>query len=182
MCVCSAISVASDSVTPWTVAHQAPPSMGFSWQEYGVGCQALLQGVLLTQRFNPQRLCLLHCRQILYPLSHQGKNYDHPQNVPPHGFFSLGNFTRFGQWPHLYNEQMEPGLFPSGPSLKHAHLNGLVLGFFGGLRESSANMETQLLNWQSEEIRVSFCRVLKSYWCESTWPTKKSVERIFFSN
>ena len=30
MCVCS---VMSDSVTPWTVAHQAPLSMGFSWQE-----------------------------------------------------------------------------------------------------------------------------------------------------
>ena len=23
--------------TPWTVAHQAPPSMGFSWQEYWSG-------------------------------------------------------------------------------------------------------------------------------------------------
>ena len=26
-------SVVSDSVTPWTVAYQAPPSMGFSRQE-----------------------------------------------------------------------------------------------------------------------------------------------------
>ena len=25
--------------TPWTTAYQAPPSMGFSRQEYGVGCQ-----------------------------------------------------------------------------------------------------------------------------------------------
>jgi len=25
------------SATPWTVAHQAPPSMGFSWQEYWSG-------------------------------------------------------------------------------------------------------------------------------------------------
>ena len=24
-------------VTPWTVAYQAPPSMGFSWQEYWSG-------------------------------------------------------------------------------------------------------------------------------------------------
>ena len=23
-----------DFVTPWTVAHKTPPSMGFSWQEY----------------------------------------------------------------------------------------------------------------------------------------------------
>ena len=28
--------------TPWTAAHQAPPPMGFSRQEYGVGCHRLL--------------------------------------------------------------------------------------------------------------------------------------------
>ena len=28
--------------TPWTAAHQAPPSMGFSREEYGVGCHCLL--------------------------------------------------------------------------------------------------------------------------------------------
>ena len=30
-------------VTPWTAAHQIPPSMGFSRQEYGVGCHCLLR-------------------------------------------------------------------------------------------------------------------------------------------
>ena len=30
-------SVVSDLVTPWTAAHQAPPSMGFSRQEYWSG-------------------------------------------------------------------------------------------------------------------------------------------------
>ena len=34
----------------------------------GVGCHALLQGIFLTQGLNPG---LLHCRQILYCLSHQ---------------------------------------------------------------------------------------------------------------
>ena len=34
----------------------------------GVGCQALLQGMFLTQGLNPG---LLHCRQILYCLRHQ---------------------------------------------------------------------------------------------------------------
>ena len=29
--------------TPWTAAYQAPPSMGFSRQEYGVGCHYLLR-------------------------------------------------------------------------------------------------------------------------------------------
>ena len=32
--VCVSHSVRSDSVTPWTVAHQAPLSMGFSRQEH----------------------------------------------------------------------------------------------------------------------------------------------------
>ena len=31
---CSVMSVVSDSATLWTVAHQAPLSMGFSRQEY----------------------------------------------------------------------------------------------------------------------------------------------------
>ena len=29
--------------TPWTAAHQAPPSMGFSRQSTGVGCHCLLR-------------------------------------------------------------------------------------------------------------------------------------------
>ena len=33
-----------------------------------MGCHALLQGIFPTQRLN---LHLLHCRRILYPLSHQ---------------------------------------------------------------------------------------------------------------
>ena len=39
-------------VTLWTVAHQAPLSMGFSRQEYQRGCHALLQGIFLTQGSN----------------------------------------------------------------------------------------------------------------------------------
>ena len=34
----------------------------------GVGCHSLLQGIFPTQRSNPG---LLHCRQVLYHLSHQ---------------------------------------------------------------------------------------------------------------
>ena len=41
-------SVMYDSVTPWTVAHQAPLSMEFSipeWKDIGVSCHSLLQRV-----------------------------------------------------------------------------------------------------------------------------------------
>ena len=39
-----------------------------------MSCYFLLQGIFLTQGSNPHLLCLLHCRQILYPLNHQGSS------------------------------------------------------------------------------------------------------------
>ena len=43
-------------------------SVDFPGESTGVGCHFLLQGIFLTQGSNPG---LLHCRQTLYPLSHQ---------------------------------------------------------------------------------------------------------------
>ena len=57
------------SVTLWTVACQAPLSMGFSRQEYWSGLPFPSPGVFPTQESNPG---LLHCRQILYQLSYNG--------------------------------------------------------------------------------------------------------------
>ena len=54
-------SVVSDSATPWTVAHQAPPSMRFSRQEYWVAI-SFSRGIFPTQGWNPG---ILHCRQTL---------------------------------------------------------------------------------------------------------------------
>ena len=66
-------SVMSDSATPWTVARQAPLSMGFPRQEYWSGLPvssySLFQGIFTTQGVN---LGLLHYWQILYHLSNQG--------------------------------------------------------------------------------------------------------------
>ena len=69
--------VVSDSATPWTVANQTPlcgwlqPNLlwDFLGKNTGMGSHSLLQGIFPTQRLNPG---LLHCRQILYHLSHQG--------------------------------------------------------------------------------------------------------------
>ena len=55
--------------TSWTVVHQTPLSMGFSWQEYGVGCHFLLQGIFPTQGLN---LCLLNWQVDSLPLSYLG--------------------------------------------------------------------------------------------------------------
>ena len=55
--------------TPWTVAHQAPPSLGFSRQEYWSGLPFPSPGDLPNPGIDPN---LLYCRQTLYHLSHQG--------------------------------------------------------------------------------------------------------------
>ena len=56
-------------VTPWTVAHQTPLSMGFPRQEYWKGSLSLLQRIFSAQESNQG---LLYCRQILYQRSYQG--------------------------------------------------------------------------------------------------------------
>ena len=58
-------SVVSDSVTPWTVAYQAPVSMGFSRQEYWSGLPFPSSGDLPDSGIKP---LLLHCGQTLYPM------------------------------------------------------------------------------------------------------------------
>ena len=40
------------SVTPWTIACQAPLSMEFSGKNPGVGCHSFLQGIFPTQGLN----------------------------------------------------------------------------------------------------------------------------------
>ena len=64
-------SVVSDSLRP----HGLQPTRllgpwNFPGKSIGVGCHFLLQGIFPTQGSNPG---LLHCRQTLYHLSHQGR-------------------------------------------------------------------------------------------------------------
>ena len=60
-------------VTPWTVACQAPLSMGFFRQEYWSGLPFPSSGDLPTQESNS---ALLYCRDILYRLSYKGSTQD----------------------------------------------------------------------------------------------------------
>ena len=64
--------------TLWTVARQAPLSMGrrtsscllSPGKNTGMGCHSLLQGISPIQGSNQRLLWLLHFKRILYPLSH----------------------------------------------------------------------------------------------------------------
>ena len=57
--------------TPWTVAYQVPPSMGFSRQEYWIVLPFPSPGDLPNQGLN---LGLLHCRQTLLPSEPPGRS------------------------------------------------------------------------------------------------------------
>ena len=56
----------------WTVAHQAPPSMGFSRQEYWSGLPRPPPGTFPTQELNPSLLGLLHWQADSLPWHHLG--------------------------------------------------------------------------------------------------------------
>ena len=71
----------SESVSHWVVSDSLwphglwPAKLLCPWnspgKNTGVGCHFLLQGIFPTQGLNPG---LLHCSQILYQLSHQGRS------------------------------------------------------------------------------------------------------------
>ena len=73
--MCSVTSVVSDSVD----YVLQPARLHCPWdspsKNNGVGCHSLLQGIFLTQESKPYLLSLLHCRQVLYPLSHLGSPF-----------------------------------------------------------------------------------------------------------
>ena len=77
VCVCALVTQSCltlcepmDCSPPGSSVHGDSPG-----QSTGVGCHALLQGIFPTQESNPG---LLHCRQILYQLSHQGSQLRSP--------------------------------------------------------------------------------------------------------
>ena len=49
-------------------------SRDFPGKNTGVGCDALLQGIFLTQRSNQCLLHFLHCQQVLYHKRHPGSS------------------------------------------------------------------------------------------------------------
>ena len=78
LCVC-VCSVMSDSVNPWTVAHQAPLSIEFPRQNTGVCCH------FPTQGSHPSLLSLLHWQADSLPLVPPGKHL----HIPKRTYLSL---------------------------------------------------------------------------------------------
>ena len=60
LCACAhSLSCVWLFATPWTIAHQAPLSMGFSRQEYWSSCHLLLQGIFPDTGIKPESLASL---------------------------------------------------------------------------------------------------------------------------
>ena len=72
-CMLSLFSHVRLFVTLWTVAHQAPLSMGFTRQEYWSGLPCPFQGIFPTHKSNLHLLSLLHWQAGFLPLGSPGK-------------------------------------------------------------------------------------------------------------
>ena len=70
-CVCS-VTQMYNSVTPWTIACQAPLSWDYPGKNTKVGCIVLLQGIFSTQGSNPHLLYLSHWQENSLILWHLG--------------------------------------------------------------------------------------------------------------
>ena len=91
-CCCDALSHVWLFASPWTVAHQAPLSMGFARQEYWSGLHLLLQEIFLTQGSNPHLLHRLHWQVCSLPLESPGVL---PDNWRSNAKGSLAHFHLF---------------------------------------------------------------------------------------
>ena len=77
VCVCTCVHVRARVLSPaqlfaapWTVAHQAPLSIGLSRKNTGVGCSFLLWGIFLPQGSKTHLLCLEHWQADSLPLTY----------------------------------------------------------------------------------------------------------------
>ena len=127
MCVCVCIRmclVTQSCLTLCDPMDWSPPGSYVPGDSPGkntrVGCQALLQGIFLTQRLNPG---LPHCRQILYQLSHQGSRR----------ILEWVAYPFSSDFPNL-------GIKPGSPALQvdslPAELPGKPLGTWSGINTS----------------------------------------------
>ena len=95
-CCSDALSHVWLFASPWTVARQAPLSMGLSRQKYWSGLHFLLQEIFLTQGSSPRLLHLLHWQVCSLPLESPGMLPDNERSN------AKGSLTHFHLLLHLW--------------------------------------------------------------------------------
>ena len=75
LCVCmlSCFSHVQLFATAWTITTKLLCPWDSPGKNIGVACHFLLQGIFLTQGWNPILLCLLHWQEVSLPLAPPGK-------------------------------------------------------------------------------------------------------------
>ena len=121
LCCAQSLSHVLLFVTLWTVASQAPLSMGIV-QARILECHALLEGIFPTQGSNPS---LPHCRWILYHLSHQGS----PRILEWVAYPSLRETFQPRELIQVYRMQADslPVVLPGKPLVHGTSVSFLVL-------------------------------------------------------
>ena len=88
--------------TPWTVARQAPLSMGFSRQEYWSGLPCPPPGDLPNPGINPCLLRLLHWQAGSLPLVSPGKPHLNTDNISFSPVGGIGGIRKVESSEFLY--------------------------------------------------------------------------------
>ena len=127
-------------VSTWTVAYQAPPSMGFSRQEYWSGLPFTCPGDLPD---------LLHCRQRLYHPNHQGSPSLMNVNVK-----NLNKILANRIQPHI-------------KKFKNHNQVGFIPGMQGFFNICNSMWYTTLTNWKIKKKNVNLNRCRKGLWQSS---------------
>ena len=83
-------------VTPWTIAHQAPPSMGSSRQEYWSGLPFPSPGDLPDPGIEPRSPIMQADALTSEPPGKQGNDIDRVLNIQPWSLVTVLSSTMIG--------------------------------------------------------------------------------------
>ena len=168
---CSAASVvSSSSLALWTVAHQAPLSMGFFRQGYWRGLSLLLQGIFSTQGSNQSLHCLLH-DSVCPSLSHVSDSLQ-PNSLQPNSLHGTMDCSPPSFSTHRILQARILGvachfllrkIFPtrrSNPGIPHCRQTFYSLSHRGSLGHYSLRYRWFLYCWATGEAQNSFYSII----------------------
>ena len=95
MCVYAQLLQSCLFATPWTMAHEASLSIGFSWQEYWSGLPCPPPGDLPDPRIEPTSPVSPTVQVDSLPLSHQRSKYIQIVHTHAHIYIPLPQETFF---------------------------------------------------------------------------------------
>ena len=89
--------------TLWTIACQAPLSVGFSGKNTVVSCHAPLQGTFLIQGWKPHLLHILHFQILYHWDTKEAQVWIHwviKKGSEKTSIFSFNDYSKLHHWPH----------------------------------------------------------------------------------